>query len=117
MIWFRTHYLPNEADWKNWDNSPIYAPDESFAKVPDAWIGVAELDILRDEGITYGDKLKNFGKNVETKIYKGAPHPIMAQDGTFSFRTASCTLTHHLSFAFRVSFALGAPDTVSNFIY
>ena len=75
--------MPNEADWKNWDNSPIYAPDEAFAKAPDAWIGVAERDILRDEGLAYGEKLKTFGKNVEAKIYKGAPHPIMAQDGEF----------------------------------
>lgn len=75
--------MPNETDWKNWDNSPIYAPDGSFAKSPDAWIGVAELDILRDEGLAYGEKLKTFGKNVEIKIYKGAPHPIMAQDGTY----------------------------------
>lgn len=81
MMWFRTHYSPNEADWTKWDSSPIYAPDETFKKVPNAWVGVAELDILRDEGLAYAEKLKKFGHEVDTKIYKGAPHPIMAQDG------------------------------------
>ncbi|KAI0778246.1 alpha/beta hydrolase fold-domain-containing protein [Trametes elegans] len=81
MIWFRHNYSPNKEDWAKWDNSPIFAPDEAFKKSPPAWIGVAELDILRDEGIAYGEKLKKAGVPVEIKVYKGAPHPIMAMDG------------------------------------
>lgn len=84
MMWFRTNYSPNESDWIKWSNSPIFAPDELFKKSPPTWIGVTELDILRDEGIAYGEKLKQNGVSVETKIYKGAPHPIMAQDGVFT---------------------------------
>ena len=57
MLWFRKNYTPNPEDWKKWDNSPLFAPDESFKKVPEAWIGVAELDILRDEGIAYAEKM------------------------------------------------------------
>ena len=53
MLWFRNNYTPNPEDWKKWDNSPIFAPEESFKGVPDAWVAVAELDILRDEGIAY----------------------------------------------------------------
>ncbi|CAL1695697.1 unnamed protein product [Somion occarium] len=85
MIWFRANYMPNEADWPKWDSSPIFAPAELFAKAPAAWIGVAELDILRDEGLAYGEKLKEAGVDVEIKIYKGAPHPIMAQDGPWKW--------------------------------
>lgn len=81
MLWFRKSYLPNEDDCRNWDNSPIFAPEESFARVPDAWIAVAELDILRDEGIAYGEKLKRSGHSVEIRTYEKAPHPIMAMDG------------------------------------
>ena len=81
MLWFKNNYSPNPEDWKKWDNSPIFAPDESFKRVPDAWIGVAELDILRDEGIAYAEKIRRGGHNVELKIYKGSPHPIMAMDG------------------------------------
>ncbi|EJD04106.1 lipase/ esterase [Fomitiporia mediterranea MF3/22] len=81
MHWFRNNYSPNPDDWKKWDNSPIFAPEESFSKVPDAWVGVCELDILRDEGIAYAEKLEKAGHKVELKVYKGSPHPIMAMDG------------------------------------
>lgn len=81
MVWFRDNYVPNLADRKNWDNSPILVPDEWFKKVPKAWIGVAERDLLRDEGIAYGEKLKAAGVKVDIQVYKDAPHPIMAQDG------------------------------------
>ncbi|GBE77986.1 AB hydrolase superfamily protein [Sparassis crispa] len=81
MIWFRKNYSPNEEDWTKWDNSPIFAPEETFKKCPNAWIGVAELDILRDEGIAYGEKLRKAGAEVETRVYLGSPHPIMAMDG------------------------------------
>jgi len=81
MLWFRDHYLPNVADRSKWDNSPMFAPDDWFAQAPKAWVGVAERDILRDEGIAYGEKLKQAGVEVEIQVYKDAPHPIMAQDG------------------------------------
>ncbi|EGO03532.1 hypothetical protein SERLA73DRAFT_47021 [Serpula lacrymans var. lacrymans S7.3] len=82
MMWFRHNYLPNEEDWNKWDNSPIFAPDDLLAKAPAAWVGVTELDILRDEGIAYAEKLKSVGVPVEIQQYEGAPHPIMAMDGT-----------------------------------
>lgn len=83
MLWFRHNYLPNKKDWTNWDASPFFAPDELVSKTPKAWIGVGELDILRDEGIRYGEKLSKAGVEVETEVYKGAPHPIMAMDGKY----------------------------------
>jgi len=52
-----------------------------FHNVPRAWIAVAELDILRDEGIAYGKRLRMAGVPTEIKTYKGAPHPIIAMDG------------------------------------
>ncbi|KAF9021443.1 hypothetical protein BDZ89DRAFT_1071402 [Hymenopellis radicata] len=81
MLWFRDNYLPNKEDYKKWDASPAFAPDALLAKVPKAWIAVGELDILRDEGVQYGEKLRELGVEVETVVYKGAPHPIMAMDG------------------------------------
>ena len=83
MKWFRNNYLPHKEDWTKWDASPLFAPDESFKKAPKTWIAVTELDILRDEGVAYGKKLKDAGVEVEVKIYKGAPHPVMAMDSTF----------------------------------
>jgi len=81
MLWFRNHYLPNSEDYLKWDSSPLFAPESLVAKLPKAWIGVGELDILRDEGIDYGEKMRKAGVDVEIEIYKGSPHPIMAMDG------------------------------------
>ncbi|KAI0003713.1 alpha/beta hydrolase fold-domain-containing protein [Russula compacta] len=82
MLWFRRQYLPQEPTRARWDASPLLAQEEMFRKVPKAWIAVAELDILRDEGIAYGKKLLTAGVATEIKTYKGAPHPIMDMDGT-----------------------------------
>ena len=80
MLWFRTQYLPVESERSEWTASPILAPGEMFERVPDAWIGVCELDVLRDEGVRYGELMRQFGRTVEIKVYQGAPHPIMAND-------------------------------------
>ncbi|KAG6887261.1 hypothetical protein C0992_013099 [Termitomyces sp. T32_za158] len=81
MTWFRNNYLPNMEDRTNWDASPIFAPPELLRKTPSAWIGVAALDILKEEGVLYGEKLKELDVKVEVVTYEGAPHPIMAMDG------------------------------------
>lgn len=74
MLWFRRNYLPHDEDLTKWESSPVFAPSESFKHVPDAWIAVSDLDILRDEGIAYGDLIERAGHKVEIKLYKGAPH-------------------------------------------
>jgi acetyl esterase/lipase len=81
MLWFRDLYLADGVDRTKWDNSPIFAPDETFQKVPNAWIGVCECDILRDEGVSYAEKLRKFGKKAEVFVYPNAPHAILAMDG------------------------------------
>ncbi|KAF9822143.1 hypothetical protein IEO21_00137 [Rhodonia placenta] len=90
MLWFRDYYLPNEKDRLAWESSPIFAPEDSFRKAPPAWIAAAELDILRDEAIAYGEKLQEAGVDVEIKIYKGAPHPIMSMDECLQLVDSSC---------------------------
>ena len=59
----------------------MFAPDETFKNVPNAWIGVCERDILRDEDVFYGEKLRKFGKKAEVVVYSNAPHAILAMDG------------------------------------
>jgi len=84
MMWFRKNYLPNHTDWDRWEASPLLVPKEWFKKVPRAWIAVCELDILRDEGLAYAERLREAGVDVEVKIYQRAPHPIMAMDGVLA---------------------------------
>lgn len=81
MLWFKGNYLPNEADWIKWDASPIFASRELLEGLPPACVLVAERDILYDEGVAYGDKLKEAGVKTNVLVYKNAPHPIMAMDG------------------------------------
>jgi acetyl esterase/lipase len=84
MIWFRDFYVPNVADRTKWDCSPIFAPDELLARMPSTWVAVMELDILRDEGLAYAKRLKEVGVNVTHKVYKRAPHQILAMDGVLA---------------------------------
>jgi acetyl esterase/lipase len=84
MNWFKHNYLPSEDDWSKWDVSPIFATREMLEGLPPAWIAVAELDILSDEGIAFGERLREAGVATEIEVYKGAPHPIMAMDGKLS---------------------------------
>ena len=62
--------------------SLLFAPDTLTARLPPAWLGLAELDILCPEGLSYADKLRAAGVPVEVEVYKNAPHPVMAMDGT-----------------------------------
>ncbi|KAG1802329.1 Alpha/Beta hydrolase protein [Suillus variegatus] len=80
MMWFHNMYLPDPATWTEPDNSPIFASDALLAKVLPAFISICELDILWDEGLVYGEKLKSLGVKVEAKVYPGAPHQILGMD-------------------------------------
>jgi acetyl esterase len=42
--------------------------------VTPAWIGLAEVDPLVDEGIAYGDVLRAAGVPVELEIWRGVVH-------------------------------------------
>lgn len=88
-MWFRNNYLPDKKDWTNWDASPIFAPRELLSKVPRAWIGVTELDILKEEGVEYGEKLRKEGVEVKIVEYPAAPHPIASMDSEFVAFVAS----------------------------
>ena len=72
MEWFRGHYLPNEADWRNPLAAPLHA--ESVAGHPPAILATAGFDPLRDEGNAYGEKLKADGVEVEMREYESMIH-------------------------------------------
>ena len=104
MLWFRRQYLPQESTWARWDASPLLARDEMFRRVPRAWIAVTELDILRDEGISYGQRLLKAGVPAEIKTYKAAPHLIVAMDGTYHSACDTALYAQHPCHSmFRVS--------------
>jgi hypothetical protein len=43
LMWYRNLYLPKPADRHNWHASPIFAPEENFAKLPPTFVTVAEI--------------------------------------------------------------------------
>lgn len=59
---------------------PIFAPDKLLAKTPPTWVAVMELDILRDKGLAYVERLMDVGVPVTHKLYKKAPHQILIMD-------------------------------------
>ncbi|KAI0015704.1 Alpha/Beta hydrolase protein [Xylariomycetidae sp. FL0641] len=80
MRWYRDHYLPDAAARADPEASPLlWAGD--WAQLPPAVVVVGELDVLRDEGRRFADKLRDAGVPVELHVMKGQPHPFIAMDG------------------------------------
>jgi acetyl esterase len=69
--WFFGHYI-EPAKREHWQFAPLLAPDHEG--VAPAWIGLAEIDPLVDEGIAYGDALRAAGVAVQLELWRGVTH-------------------------------------------
>ena len=58
------------------DVSPYAAPARAtdLAGLPDTYIDVGDLDIFRDEDITYARRLSDAGVPTELHLHPGCPH-------------------------------------------
>ena len=65
-------YVKDKKDLSNKYVSPFLADD--LSNQPKTLIIVSEFDPLKDEGIAYGEKLKEFKNSVETHIIKDSIH-------------------------------------------
>jgi len=70
--YFFGQYVSRRSEREDWRFAPLLAPDVDG--VAPAWIGLAEVDPLVDEGIAYADKLRLAGVPVDLEIYRGVTH-------------------------------------------
>ncbi|MEO8298892.1 MAG: alpha/beta hydrolase [Burkholderiales bacterium] len=70
MQWFFRHYAP-EAMWADPRIAPMRA---DLAGAPPAWLGLAEVDVLRSEGQAYAQRLAAAGVPVQVRTFAGLPH-------------------------------------------
>ncbi|XP_071161591.1 ethyl acetate hydrolase-like [Mytilus galloprovincialis] len=80
LQWFNRNYI-NEADFEKPRASPLLY--KSFNKCPPALIIMAELDMNRDHGYAYHEKLKEAGVKSQTFTVKGVTHGFFVMPGHF----------------------------------
>jgi acetyl esterase len=74
MEWFWDAYLPFPAARKEPAATPLNAPPDQLAGLPEALVIVDENDVLRDEGEAYARKLSDAGVRVTSIRYNGTIH-------------------------------------------
>jgi acetyl esterase len=74
MEWFWDAYLPDRAARKQPTATPLNAPLDQLAGLPEALVIVDENDVLRDEGEAYARKLSDAGVRVTSLRYNGTIH-------------------------------------------
>ncbi|TAK23783.1 MAG: alpha/beta hydrolase [Chloroflexota bacterium] len=72
MIWFSNHYLANAGDATHPYAAPLRAP--SLAGLPSAYVVTAGYDVLRDEAISFVERLRADRVAVEHVHYDGLIH-------------------------------------------
>ena len=72
MQWFRDQYIRDAADIADWRVSPLRA--ERLNGAAPAFVAIAGLDILADEGVAYAGRLKAEGVPVIVRRWKDQIH-------------------------------------------
>lgn len=91
MIWFWNLYLPDPSAADNPLASVLRAPD--LSGLPPALIITAEYDPLRDEGESYGARLRDAGVQVELLRYEGMIHGFISRAAILDMGKHALALT------------------------
>jgi acetyl esterase len=84
--WFMSLYLSSDED----RNNPLVSPEKavSLAKLPPAHVVLAEVDVLRDDGLAFAERLRADGVPVTVSRYPGVFHGFFTEIGVYA-RTAA----------------------------
>jgi acetyl esterase len=74
MMWFWDQYTRHPGERNEITASPLRASTEQLRGLPPALIITAEADVLRDEGETYANKLREAGVRVTAVRFQGTIH-------------------------------------------
>jgi acetyl esterase len=84
---FRSGYLPDQAQWTDWRASPLLAADHRG--VAPAYVLTAGFDPLLDEGRAYADKLMSAGVQVDYREYSDMVHGFILFGGVVDTANAA----------------------------
>lgn len=93
MAWFWDAYLPDKGRRDEVLASPIRAGVDELAGLPEAFVVVAELDVLRDEGEAYARKLIAAGVRCTTVRYNATMHDFMMLNALRETAAARAAIT------------------------
>jgi acetyl esterase/lipase len=63
---------------------PGFANDKALVGLPQSYVIICEMDILKDEGLIYAQRLKNVGVKVDIAYYKSTFHGVIQQLDAYS---------------------------------
>ncbi|MFU2193618.1 alpha/beta hydrolase [Streptococcus pluranimalium] len=87
MHWYKNHYVTPDDDVKNPLISPKYADDTLLKQLPQTHIFSAGFDVLRDEGMQFGERLKALGSNYNFTLLEDTVHPFVNSVGLWPSAT------------------------------
>jgi len=94
MQWMYDMYIENHQERSNILASPLKATINELAGLPPTLIQVAENDILRDEGESFGRKLEEAGVPVTTVRYNGMIHDFGLLNGLAELPATKSLFVH-----------------------
>jgi acetyl esterase len=92
MAWFWDLYLPDRARRNEIFASPIRACVDELGGLPEAFVIVDELDVLRDEGEAYARKLTAAGVRCTSVRYNATMHDFMMLNALRETAAASAAI-------------------------
>ncbi|MEU4895603.1 alpha/beta hydrolase [Streptomyces sp. NPDC044780] len=97
MQWFWDQYTTDPAERAQITASPLRATVDQLAGLPPALVITAEADVLRDEGESYANKLRQAGVPVTATRYQGVIHDFVMLNALRGTHAAEAAITQAIT--------------------